>query len=105
MAITERTRPYETLIRHNNDGSVSAHHQTIAEVMKDGAVLVATVSAPIALLDVAAELEPIIGAALIAAVADADRLRHACEEKDAQLANLGRELTELRKLLEAAEKQ
>lgn len=102
---SQRLRNYETLLRHHENGSVSAHHQTISEVMRDGVVIAATVSAPVPLSSVADELEPIIGAAVIAAVADADRLRHACEEKDAQLANLGRELTELRKLLEAAEKQ
>lgn len=105
MPITERSRPYETLIRHNDAGSVSAHHQTISEVVKDGAVIAATVSPPIALIDVAAELAPIIGEAVIAAVADADRLRQACAEKDTQIEDLGREISELRKLLGAAEKQ
>lgn len=103
--IEERTRPYETLIRHNNDESVSAHHQTISEVVKDGAVIAATVSAPVPLSSVADELGPIIGAAVIAAVADADRLRQLCAEKDAQLAEFSREIGELRKLLDGAEKQ
>jgi hypothetical protein len=99
--IKERNRAYETLIRHNEDGSISAHHQTINEVVKDGQVTAASVSAPMQLESVAAELEPIIGEALIAAVADADRLRQLCVEKDSQLAELGRQLNELKNLLDA----
>jgi hypothetical protein len=102
--IKERNRAYETLIRHNEDGSISAHHQTINEVIRGSEVIAATVSTPMQLEAVAAELEPIIGAALIAAVTDADRMRQLCAEKDGQIADLGRKLGELRKLLDAGKK-
>lgn len=39
MALTERTRPYETLIRHNADGSIGAYHKKITEVLRDGVVI------------------------------------------------------------------
>lgn len=35
MAITQNTREYEVLIRHNDDGKIGAHRQTITEI-KDG---------------------------------------------------------------------
>lgn len=46
MALSERTRPYETLIRHNDDGSINAHHAGINEVLRDGKVIAATVMPP-----------------------------------------------------------
>lgn len=49
MAITETTRPYETLIRHNPDGSIGAHHQRLYEVVKDGTVLSSQIQPPVQL--------------------------------------------------------
>lgn len=46
MAITERVRPYETLIRHNDNGTIGAHHQTISEIVKDGVVISASINSP-----------------------------------------------------------
>ncbi len=46
MAITERTRAYETLVRHNSDGTTSAQHSRIHEILRDGAVINATIQAP-----------------------------------------------------------
>lgn len=95
--IEERNRAYETLIRHTEAGGIAAHHQTISEVIRDGVVIAATVSVPVALIDVAAELEPIIGAALIAAVADADALREKLVQREAELAVVSQELAALKK--------
>lgn len=49
MALTEKTRPYETLIRHNPDGSIGAHHQTITEILRDKVVIQGSVNDPIPL--------------------------------------------------------
>lgn len=80
MAITEQTRPYETLIRHNDDGSIAAHHQQISEVVKDGVVIAATVLSPVTLGTAEANgvnLADVIGQAVIEAVADAEATRSA----------------------------
>lgn len=49
MALTEKTRPYETLIRHNPDGSIGAHHQTITEILRDKVVIQGSLNDPIPL--------------------------------------------------------
>lgn len=72
MAITERTRPYETLIRHNADGSIGAHHQQINEVVKDGEIIAATVMSPLQISG--AGLELVLGEATVQAIANAEAL-------------------------------
>lgn len=47
--LEERTRPYETLIRYSEDGIAGAHHQTISEILRDGAVINAQVGDPLSL--------------------------------------------------------
>lgn len=49
MALTERDRPYETLIRHHEDGSIGAHHVRINEILRDGIVIQASVGTAIPL--------------------------------------------------------
>lgn len=72
MAITERTRPYETLIRHNQDGSIGAHHQTIYELLKGGEIISSTINSPEQLSVADGEngllLSAVLGAATAAAI-------------------------------------
>lgn len=49
MALSEKERPYETMIRHHADGTIGAHHQTITEILRDKVVIQATVNEPIPL--------------------------------------------------------
>lgn len=56
MALAQTTRDYEILIRLNADGTYGAQLQTITEITNDGAVIAATVNAPIS-LGTAAETE------------------------------------------------
>lgn len=99
----EKTRTYETLIRHNADGTVAAHHQTINEVLKDGVVISATVNSPVALINVQSELEPILSSAFILIVSDNEKLKAQVEEKDSEISKLSREISELKKQLSAVE--
>jgi len=46
MALSEQTRPYETMVRHHADGTIGAHHQTITEILRDKVVIQATVNEP-----------------------------------------------------------
>lgn len=46
MALTERIRLYEVLIRVREDGSAAAHQQKLSEVLRDGEVISATVLDP-----------------------------------------------------------
>ena len=71
MALTERTRAYETLIRHNSDGSIGAHHAQIAEVLRDGVVISAS---PLPPADVTSNLAPVLGENLALALAENARL-------------------------------
>ena len=43
MALSERTRPYETLIRHKEDGTIGAHHVQITEILRDKVIISATI--------------------------------------------------------------
>lgn len=49
MALVERTRGEEILIRLNVNGISGAHYQTITEILRDGLVISATLNAPIPL--------------------------------------------------------
>ena len=85
MALTERNRPYETLIRHNDDGSIGAHHVTISEVLRDGAVITATTNPPVAVEGEALAL--VLGSDLVAALGDNTRLRGVVELQQRQIAD------------------
>jgi hypothetical protein len=52
MALIERNRDYEILIRISEDGSVGSHYVSITEIVKDGVVINASLSQPIALGEV-----------------------------------------------------
>lgn len=92
MALTERTRPYEVLIRYNQDAAgveTTAAHQThITEVLRDGVVISATEHAAQA-LDVAL-VKSIVGDKLPGLVAERDALKASLTdmttEKDAATA-------------------
>lgn len=79
MALTERTRPYETLIRHNPDGSIGAHHVRITEILRDGAVISANVEAAVSLAVAEGQdglkLSDVLGEALPIALLQIDKLQ------------------------------
>ncbi|WP_063812509.1 hypothetical protein [Burkholderia cepacia] len=95
MALTERTRPYETLIRHNADGSVGAQHQRISEILNDTTVIAATVQAPIDITSATAEgpdLVTILGEATSSALTDNERLRGEASALESRVATLIQQL-------------
>jgi hypothetical protein len=49
MALTERERDYEILIRINEDGSLGAHFRSITEILRDGDVVSAVENPPVPL--------------------------------------------------------
>lgn len=55
MALTERNRPYQILIRFNEDGSIGANYRTIYESLRDGVVIYALENAPVPLAVAAGE--------------------------------------------------
>lgn len=67
MAFQQRTRPYETLIRHNADGSIGSHHQQIQEGYDDVTqqVYFANIQPPQSLSS--AGLEGVLGQAFVQA--------------------------------------
>ena len=71
MALTERTRVYETLIRHNHNGTVGAHQIRIHEMLRDGVVRAAT---PLDAEPITAELNAVLGENLVLALAANARL-------------------------------
>ncbi len=68
MTILEQTRPYETLIRHHADGTVSAHHQQLYVLTKDGVVIAENILDPVALSTL--DLSQALGAATVAALGE-----------------------------------
>jgi hypothetical protein len=79
MALTERTRPYETLIRHNADGTVGAHHLQITEILRDKAIISATIgeALPLAVAEGqnGLKLADVIGEAAASALTQAETLQ------------------------------
>lgn len=90
MALEQRTRPYETLIRHNDDGSIGAHHVTIKEILLDGVVINATINPPQPVDGQA--LADVLGADLAAALADNANLRAQVGQLQAQVQQLQQQL-------------
>ncbi|KTT33809.1 hypothetical protein SB18R_03210 [Pseudomonas oryzihabitans] len=79
MALEERSRPYETMIRHNPDGSIGAHHKRITEILRDGAVISANVEAAVSLAVAEGQdglkLSEVLGEALPIALLQIDKLQ------------------------------
>jgi len=46
MALEQKDRDYEILVRYNDDGKVGFHRQTLSEIIKDGVVLASTINPP-----------------------------------------------------------
>lgn len=99
MNIIETTRPYETLIRHNADGSIGAHHQRIYELIKDGQVLTSQLQPPVQ-LSVAGEqgvpLAQVLGDAAAAALLANEKTQTELFMVKAQLAAAQAELAKLK---------
>lgn len=99
MPIIETTRPYETLIRHNQDGSIGAHHVRIYEVIKDGQVLSSQLQSPIPLA-VAGEqgvpLAQVLGEAAAVALLANEKAQAELAAVKAQLAAAQAELAKLK---------
>lgn len=91
MAIIERTRPYETLIRHKEDGSIGAHHSQINEIVKDGVVISASLQPPVSIPEAAAgnpELVALLGQATADALANAEQKQQLLTQAQAEIADL-----------------
>lgn len=89
MAIEETSRAYETLIRHNADGSIGAHHVRITEIVKDGTVINASLGVPVSLASASSsdpELAALLGESLVTAVSDAEAAHAALAEAQTALA-------------------
>ena len=90
MALEERTRAYETLIRHNADGTVNAHHHTISEVLRDGVVISAVVSDAKSIGS--SDLASALGEATTAALSENEALKSRVAALQAQLVKLEQQL-------------
>lgn len=79
MALSERTRPYETLIRHKEDGTIGAHHVQITEILRDKAIISATIgeALPLAVAEGqnGLKLADVIGQAAAAALTQVETLQ------------------------------
>lgn len=79
MALTERTRPYETLIRHKEDGTIGAHHVQITEILRDKVIISATIgeALPLAVAEGqnGLKLSDVIGQAAAAALTQVETLQ------------------------------
>ncbi len=86
MALTERTRPYEVLIRYNQDAvgveTTAAHQIHITEVLRDGVVISATELAAQP-LDVAL-VKGIVGDKLPSLTAERDALKASLTDMTAE---------------------
>lgn len=97
MALTQQTRAYETLIRHNADGTVSAHYQTITEITDGTNVLAAAVDNPMP-IDQAVTANPslatVLGQATTDALAQVATLQAQLTAANAQIATLQAQLNQ-----------
>lgn len=97
MALSERTRPYETLIRHKEDGTIGAHHVQITEILRDKSIISATIgeALPLAVAEGqnGLKLADVIGQAAAAALTKVEALQ-------GQLAAMAAERDELAQQVE-----
>lgn len=82
--LTKRTRPYWTQILHRDDGTVGAQHQTITEILDGNTILPgASISEPLPISG--QDLDQVLGAATVAALAQVEALKASLAERQAQL--------------------
>ncbi|WP_186375326.1 hypothetical protein [Pseudomonas oryzihabitans] len=117
MALTERTRPYETLIRHKEDGTIGAHHVQITEILRDKAIISATIgeALPLAVAEGqnGLKLADVLGQAAAAALTQVETLqgqvstltteRDGLSQQVKQSEGLGDQVQLLQQQLEAAQ--
>lgn len=118
MALTERTRPYETLIRHKEDGTIGAHHVQITEILRDKVIISATIgeALPLAVAEGqnGLKLADVLGQAAAAALTQVETLQgqvaNLTTERDGlaqqvqQGAGLGDQVQALQQQLEAVQR-
>jgi len=118
MALSERTRPYETLIRHKDDGTIGAHHVQITEILRDKVIISATIgeALPLAVAEGqnGLKLADVIGQAAAAALTQVETLqgqvstltteRDALSEQVQQGAGLGDQVLALQQQLEVVQR-
>ncbi len=118
MALSERTRPYETLIRHKEDGTIGAHHVQITEILRDKVIISATIgeALPLAVAEGqnGLKLADVIGQAAAAALTQVETLqgqvstltteRDALSEQVQQGAGLGDQVLALQQQLEVVQR-
>ncbi|MPS96223.1 hypothetical protein [Comamonas sp.] len=106
--LTKRTRPYWTQILHRDDGTIGAQHQTITEILDGDTILPgASISEPLPISG--QDLDQVLGAATVAALAQVEALKASLTQCQAQLdqtnaalADAAQTLAEQRTQLEAA---
>lgn len=118
MALSERTRPYETLIRHKEDGTIGAHHVQITEILRDKVIISATIgeALPLAVAEGqnGLKLADVIGQAAAAALTQVETLqgqvatltaeRDGLAQQVQQGAGLGDQVQVLQQQLEAVQR-
>ena len=119
MALSERTRPYETLIRHKEDGTIGAHHVQITEILRDKIIISATIgeALPLAVAEGqnGLKLADVIGQAAAAALTQVETLqgqvstltteRDSLAQQVQQGAGLGDQVLALQQQLEAVQRE
>lgn len=106
MALTERTRPYETLIRHNPDGSIGAYHKQITEVLRNGVVIPGAVEGdpiPLAVADGQAglKLSEVLGEAASLALLRVEAVQAEKTQMELTLQQMQGELAQAQATIEA----
>ncbi|WKL16544.1 hypothetical protein QYQ99_03035 [Comamonas testosteroni] len=82
--LTKRTRPYWTQILHRDDGTIGAQHQTITEILDGNTILPgASISEPLPITG--QDLDHVLGAATVAALAQVEALKASLAERQSQL--------------------
>ncbi len=108
MSLQEVSRPYETLIRHHVDGSISSHHVRITEIYRDdGNVISAMVDDPIPLSMAGGDLnfDAIIGTDCALALRANEVLAMKLQQAEQQISLLEQDNCDANAKLEAMSQQ
>lgn len=100
MALTERTRAYETLIRYGANGEIGSQHSTITEVLRDSVIVSAQVNSPQPLT--VAELGGIVEAADGAALIELAQVKLTLQEANAAVVRASDEMGTIKETNAAA---